>query len=265
MIRLMFVIYLAASLVACAGDGPGRSMNTVPVREVVPRAEPLSKQGNPDSYVQSGKRYFVLPTARGYRERGIASWYGRKFHGRRTSNGEKYDMYAMTAAHTTLPLPSYVRVTNLKNGSSIIVRVNDRGPFVQNRIIDLSYAAAERLDMIRDGTALVEVVAVQPGESSATAKYQSRYQGVEDWRDESHLRDRIYIQVGAFSIRQNAEQLLQKLLAARIGNTNIQSTEEGGAVLHRVRIGPLQTVAATDQTAKLLEDLQYTSYQIIIE
>jgi rare lipoprotein A len=265
MIKSFLVLSLFILTTACAGDGPGRVQKTARVRDAIPRAEPLSKQGNPDSYVQSGRRYFVLPTARGYRERGIASWYGRKFHGRRTSNGEKYNMYAMTAAHKTLPLPTYVRVTNLKNGRSTIVRVNDRGPFVQNRIIDLSYAAAEKLDMMRQGTALVEVVAVQPGESPRTSRYESRYEGVSDWRDESHLRDRIYIQVGAFSIRQNAEQMLKRLLAARISNTNILSTEEQGTVLHRVRIGPLHTVAATDQTARLLEDLRFSNYQIVID
>lgn len=252
-------------LSGCAADGPGRSLDTARMRDAVPRVEPLSSQGNPDSYVQLGKRYFVLPTARGYHERGIASWYGRKFHGRRTSNGETYDMYAMTAAHRTLPLPSYVRVSNLQNGRSVVVRVNDRGPFVQNRLIDLSYAAAEKLDMVRQGTALVEVVAVQPGESPATAEYASRYKGVTDWRDERHLHNRIYIQVGAYSVLRNAEQMLQRLLSAQIANSAIHSTQEKGGVLHRVRIGPLNTVAATDQTAQILENLQFTDYQIVIE
>lgn len=263
MIRFLCICLLI--LTACATDGPGRSINTARLRDAIPRAEPLSKQGNPDTYVQNGRRYFVLPTAQGYRERGIASWYGRKFHGRSTSNGEKYDMYSMTAAHKTLPLPSYVRVSNLENGRSIVVRVNDRGPFVQNRIIDLSYAAAEKLDMIKRGTALVEVVAVRPGEPATAANYESRYQGITDWRDESHLRDRIFIQVGAFTVRQNAEQMLQRLLAARFGNTNIHSIEEKGAILHRVRIGPLHNVAATDKTAQLLEELDFTDYRIVIE
>lgn len=132
------------------------------VPDAVPRAEPRSRYGNPESYEVFGRRYHVLASAEGYRERGIASWYGEKFHGRRTSSREPYDMYAMTAAHKTLPLPTYVRVTHLENGRSVIVRVNDRGPFVDSRIIDLSYAAAARLGMVEDGHAPVEVVALQP-------------------------------------------------------------------------------------------------------
>lgn len=264
MIRFLYLCLLLF-VTACGTDGPGRSIGSARMRDAVPRTEPLSKYGNPDSYVQSGKRYYVLPTAQGYRERGIASWYGRKFHGRRTSSGEEYDMYAMTAAHKTLPLPSYVQVTNLKNGRRAVVRVNDRGPFVQNRIIDLSYAAAEKLDMIKEGTALVEVVIVKPGEPAMATNYASRYEGITDWRDQSHLQGRIYIQVGAFTVRQNAEQLLQKLLTARFRDTNIHSVQEKGAVLHRVRIGPLHNVASTDQMAQLLEEFQFTDYQIIIE
>ncbi len=134
-------------------DKPVISANTDPV----PRPEPLSRYGNPKSYEQFGRRYHIMESATGYAERGIASWYGPKFHGKRTSSGEPYDMYAMTAAHKTLPIPTWVRVTNLKNQSSVLVRVNDRGPFVENRIIDLSHEAARRLDMIREGTGLVDV------------------------------------------------------------------------------------------------------------
>ena len=125
--------------------------------DAVPRVEPRSTRGNPPFYDVLGKRYFVLATADGYSERGVASWYGPTFHGGSTSIGEPYDMYAMTAAHKTLPLPAYARVTNLRNGKSVVVRINDRGPFVANRIIDLSYTAAAKLDMLREGTTLVEV------------------------------------------------------------------------------------------------------------
>jgi rare lipoprotein A len=127
------------------------------VPDVVPRIEPRSRSGNPPFYNVLGKRYFVLSSSVGYVERGVASWYGPGFHKVRTSTGETYDMYGMTAAHKTLPLPAYVRVTNLQNGRSVVVRVNDRGPFVGNRIIDLSYTAASKLDMLRNGTAMVEV------------------------------------------------------------------------------------------------------------
>lgn len=130
--------------------------------EVVPQSEPRSRHGNPPFYVVFGKRYYVLSSSAAYVERGVASWYGPGFHKERTSTGEPYDMYGMTAAHKTLPLPAYVRVTNLQNGRSVVVRVNDRGPFVGNRIIDLSYTAASRLDMLRNGTAMVEVRALDP-------------------------------------------------------------------------------------------------------
>jgi rare lipoprotein A len=132
------------------------------VPDAIPRAEPRSIYGNPPSYEVFGKRYYVMASSVGYVERGVASWYGPGFHKERTSVGEPYDMYGMTAAHKTLPLPAYVRVTNLQNGRSCVVRVNDRGPFVGNRIIDLSYTAAAKLDMLRDGTAMVEVRVLQP-------------------------------------------------------------------------------------------------------
>jgi rare lipoprotein A len=127
------------------------------IPDAVPKYEPRSRYGNPPSYEVFGKRYYVLSSGVGYIERGVASWYGPGFHKVRTSTGEPYDMYAMTAAHKTLPLPAYVRVTNLQNGRSVVVRVNDRGPFVANRIIDLSYTAAAKLDMLRNGTAMVEI------------------------------------------------------------------------------------------------------------
>jgi len=140
------------------------------VPEPVPRAEPRSASGNPPFYEVAGHRYIVLASAAGYRERGVASWYGPDFHGLRTATGERYDMFAMTAAHKTLPIPCYARVTNLSNGRSVVVRINDRGPFVATRIIDLSYTAAAKLDMIRNGTAFVDVEVLSPASpSSGTA------------------------------------------------------------------------------------------------
>ncbi|HPF59499.1 MAG TPA: septal ring lytic transglycosylase RlpA family protein [Candidatus Competibacteraceae bacterium] len=128
----------------------------------VPQAEPPSRSGNPDTYVVFGRRYRVKETSEGHRETGIASWYGWDFHGRKTSSGPPFNMFELTAAHKSLPIPTYARVTNLENGRSIVVKVNDRGPFVGERIIDLSYAAAARLDMLNQGTAQVEVVALEP-------------------------------------------------------------------------------------------------------
>jgi rare lipoprotein A len=142
-------------------------VNQVP--DAIPRDEPRSVFGNPPFYYVGGHRYVVLPSASGYVERGVASWYGTEFHGLRTSTGEPYDMFAMTAAHKTLPLPCYARVTNLSNGRNAVVRINDRGPFVANRIIDLSYSAAARLDMIRNGTAFVQVEVLTPAAPALTA------------------------------------------------------------------------------------------------
>jgi rare lipoprotein A len=142
-------------------------VNQIP--DAVPRIEPRSPYGNPPFYTVAGRRYVVLPSSTGYVERGVASWYGTEFHGLRTSTGEAYDMFAMTAAHKTLPLPCYARVTNLSNGRSAVVRINDRGPFVDNRIIDLSYSAARKLDMIRNGTAFVQVEVLTPAAPATTA------------------------------------------------------------------------------------------------
>ena len=177
------LLLLAACAHAPRHPGPARPPATVApatvlphnapdvsqIPDAIPREEPRSASGNPPFYVVAGHRYVVLPSASGYVERGVASWYGTEFHGLRTSTGESYDMFAMTAAHKTLPLPCYARVTNLSNGRNVVVRINDRGPFVANRIIDLSYSAANRLDMIRNGTAFVQVEVLSPSAPSLTA------------------------------------------------------------------------------------------------
>lgn len=159
----------ALGLSACTMIGaPGTVVPPIAVEasllDAVPRAEMPSATGNMEEYEREGRRYRVLESSYRYDERGLASWYGEEFHGRPTSSGEPFDMYAMTAAHRTLPLPTYVRVTNLANGRSVVVRVNDRGPFrdPENRIIDVSYAAAVRLGMVREGTANVRVEALEP-------------------------------------------------------------------------------------------------------
>jgi rare lipoprotein A len=211
-------------LAACAGksskdDGPGSGRIPDLPDNAVPRPEPRSKYGNGrdlgngPEYEVLGKRYTVMPNSIGYQERGVASWYGKKFHGNLTSNREVYDMYEMTAAHKTLPLPTYVHVRNLRNDKSIIVRVNDRGPFVNNRIIDLSYAAALKLDMVQDGTSLVEVTAynfdekprgdyptrsIQPAQASQSAIVSTP----------SVTPHRIYVQVGAFGCASVRSRML---------------------------------------------------------
>lgn len=161
----------AATLVASCSRAPSRYSQTddgspperidlSSIPDAVPKTEPLSKYGNPESYEIDGRRYYTLASSKGYKARGTASWYGTKFHGYRTSSGDIYDMYQMTAAHKTLPLPTYARVTNLDNGRSVIVKINDRGPFHSDRLIDLSYAAAAKLGLLHNGTGRVEVEAL---------------------------------------------------------------------------------------------------------
>ena len=230
-------------------DGPpGRvPVDVARVPDAVPRAEPLSAHGN-KPYTVFGVTYRPLADARGYRERGVASWYGKKFHGRRTSSGEPYDMYAMTAAHRTLPLPSYVRVRNLQNGRGVVVRVNDRGPFLHNRLIDLSYAAAARLGMLGTGTAMVEVESVGPG-SPVTAAAERGFSPIRTAEAAAvgSSPPRLSIQVGAFRQYQNAVDLKDRLERAGFGPVYIHSPASATGDLYRVRIGPVADVAHADQ------------------
>lgn len=223
------------------GAPPG---NLLATPDAVPRIEPRSRFGNPPFYAVLGHRYYVLPSAQGYVARGVASWYGPSFHGVRTAMGEPYDMFAMTAAHKTLPLPCYVRVTNLRNGKSVVVRVNDRGPFVANRLIDLSYTAALKLGMIRDGTTLVEVRAITPGAPSSS----------ELTRASEAPPPELFVQAGAFANENNAVHLAAKLRAAGLANAFVLSRPERSR-LYRVRIGPVATVPEYDALIAKLEKL----------
>ena len=216
------------------------------IPDAVPRAEPRSAHGNPPFYDALGRRYLVLPSAAGYDERGVASWYGPTFHGGNTSSGEPYDMYGMTAAHKTLPLPSYARVTNLSNGRSVVVRINDRGPFVANRIIDLSYTAAAKLDMLRDGTAMVEVQALTPGAPQAPAAGTALAA--------PPASPLLYVQTGAFADPSNAERELGRLQAAGLASAFVMPPPEGSQ-LYRVRLGPVGSVAEFDALAARLAAL----------
>ena len=248
------------ALAACASrkdsapstpPAPGR------IQEVIPKVEPRSASGNPAFYDVNGKRYHVLNDANGYRERGVASWYGKKFHGQPTATGEPYDMYAASAAHKTLPLPAYARVTNLENDRSIIVRINDRGPFVANRLIDLSYGAALQLDMIRNGTSFVEVEVVTP-------KFPGGKQGGEINRpiDEA---DTLFVQVGAFGDRGNASRLRSMLLSAGMKDVVIRKDRVNGERIYRVRIGPLTSVEEFDATVAQVSKLGVSDAYLAIE
>ena len=209
-------------------DGPGDKVppNLAELPDAQPRAEPLHRYAN-RPYQVFGKDYVPLASVQPYRQRGMASWYGRKFHGQRTASGEIYDMYAMSAAHPTLPIPSYVRVTHLGNGRSIVVRVNDRGPFHSARIIDLSYAAAYKLGYIQAGSAQVEVESIVPGSD-------------------------VYVQVGAFSSRESAESL-----RTRVANELTWLTETVQVLmaenLWRLHVGPYRSQDDARSAAERIE------------
>jgi rare lipoprotein A len=241
-------------------NNDSRTKGSIPA-DAVPRAEGKSRYGNPESYVVFGKRYYVRNSSVGYEERGIASWYGKKFHGRKTSNGEVYDMYAMTAAHKSLPLPTYVQVTNLENGRQTILRVNDRGPFHGNRLIDLSYSAARKLGIIAKGTGLVNVRALQPGEQPTTTQTQL----AKSTNSSVIQKVKIYLQAGAFSLRENAINLKTRLTSITQHNVLIQSARSKVGEVFRVRLGPLNSVADADQLSRKMLDLNMDLPRIIIE
>jgi len=258
------------------GDGPPSGSTRVPEipGDAVPRPEARSKYGNGPTYEVFGKRYTVMPLSAGYQERGVASWYGKKFHGNLTSNRETYDMYRMTAAHKTLPLPTYVRVRNLRNNKSIVVRVNDRGPFVNNRIIDLSYSAAMKLDMIKDGTSLVEVTAISFDEPQGDRPVRNTTPGAPPAADHEQApannrpaiaSNQIYVQVGAFGDRANAERRLGVLSRAGIGDAFIHEERSADRVLYRVRIGPVADVVQYDVLVEELENAGITDPYLITE
>jgi rare lipoprotein A len=251
-----------------------------------------SKYGNPSSYDVLGEHYEVLRDNRGYRETGIASWYGPGFNGKRASAGEAYDMNAMTAAHKTLRIPCYVEVSNLQNGRKAVVRVNDRGPFHENRIIDLSHAAAEKLGVIGTGTAMVEVRVVEDGAPANTVSdhlsdtlqnmaqaapakplvspnpaAQQSMAGSEGLRADLTRPipvwgQNIYVQLGAFSLRPNAEQLRARLTSSGVAQVSVMPKDDG---LFRVRIGPLASVEAADALAEQLDGLGMTGRHMVVE
>ncbi len=254
------------------GDGPPSGSMRGPdlPGDAVPRPEARSKYGNGPVYEVLGKRYTVMPSSAGYQERGVASWYGKKFHGNLTSNRETYDMYGMTAAHKTLPLPTYARVRNLRNNKSIVVRVNDRGPFVHNRIIDLSYSAAMKLDMIKDGTSLVEVTAIsydQPKGDRPTrvSTPPPTPPAPTDATRPVAASNQVYVQVGAFGDRANAERRLGVLSQAGIGSAFIHEERSADRVLYRVRIGPVADVVQYDVIVEELENVGITDPYLITE
>ncbi len=264
-LRVLLLASLYLVLVGCGGGiietrdrAPTYSPDVSNIPNAVPRNEPKSRYGNPAYYEVFGKRYYTLNSSKGYREQGIASWYGKKFHGRRTSSGETYDMYAMTAAHTTLPLPTYVEVTNLENGRKIIVRVNDRGPFHDNRLIDLSYVAAKKIGIISKGTGMVEVRAITHNDNYIASSTPVRNRTTSAYVG-------LYLQVGAFSTSTGADQLKMQLQRQIDDEILIMPFRKLAGNIYRVRVGPLRNVKYGDELAKQLANLGFYDTHIVIE
>jgi rare lipoprotein A len=248
--RLPGLLLAATVLAACSSAPPAPPAET---RSVI--NPDRSSRGNPPFYEVYGKRYHVLDSSDGFRERGIASWYGRDFHGRTTSSGEIYDMDQMTAAHKTLPIPTWVEVTNLVDGRRVIVKVNDRGPFVDGRVIDLSRRAAQELGIIEAGTASVQVRALgapaaepappAPVLAAAGREGDSGFSIISEARAELAGPDLrpfrpYYVQVGAFADRNNAMRLSARLKNDGFDDSFVLTTGNGRERLHRVRIGPIE-------------------------
>jgi rare lipoprotein A len=281
-------------LSACGGgifekgdSAPSNPPDVSGVPDAVPRVEKTRPQ-NQKSYVVLGKRYYPMKSAFGYKEKGIASWYGKKFHGRQTATGERYDMYQMTAAHKTLPLPSYAEVVNLNNGRRIIVRVNDRGPFHAGRIIDLSYSAAKKLDIIGTGTGRVEVRAIDAASynkqsstpvvaaklepvasSKPVATLPAGYHTHEGGDGHSHGHDvaspALYLQVGTFSSIARAESFKSQLAAHIDETVFLMPLYRPEGALYRVRVGPLASVEASELMATKLKAMGVSESHAVVE
>ena len=255
---LAVVLLPACSVIDSRIDGPPpQPVDISSIPDAVPKYEPKSRFGNPVSYVVNGERYQVLNSSSGYVERGIASWYGTKFQGRRTSSGETYNMYSMTAAHRTLPLPTFVEVINLNNGNKVIVRVNDRGPFHVNRIIDLSYAAALKLDIVREGTGLVEIRAIDPGQ------YDPGILKVKSTEDTNN--NAFYLQVGSFSSYENALRMRNRLNGLADNLIHISEVTVKDRKLYRVRFGPITDVDVADRIVLNLNHIGISENSILID
>lgn len=280
--RLIFAILLVLSLAACNKSYvnysplPGVSVGAPVSMPHTQASAPLPsgkggyvKTGKP--YKVRGQWYYPLASANGYDKTGVASWYGTKFHGKKTANGERYDMHAMSAAHKTLPMPSMVRVTNLDNGRSVVVRVNDRGPFVKSRIIDLSYAAARALAYDKKGTARVRVQVLDGRSNTAGSASNTRNTSVTpkptpqvaNSSVRRPLQDgSIYVQLGAFSAHSNADQLRQELVTSY---PSVRIHHISQPDFYRVRIGPFNEVSETESIILSLQKQGYHNTIVIIE
>jgi len=285
-IPAMFTVALGlATLAACssAPSAPPQSSASAAMSSVI--TPERGGRGNPPFYEVFGERYYVLQSSEGYRERGIASWYGPDFHGKPTSGGEIYDMHALTAAHKTLPIPTWVEVTNLANDRSIIVKVNDRGPFVDDRVIDLSFRAAQELDMIRTGTALVQVRALGAPAAVPAPQRPLQAQTFNETRNETRTgfsliseahagtlgpadlapaHAGLYVQVGAFAEHDNAARLVGRLRQQGFPNSFVVTSSDARPI-HRVRIGPLGDASEFDHVRGALRSKGFGESRLVVD
>lgn len=269
-LKFIVCILMLAALVLLNGcssvsrkDGPPPfPVDVSKIPDAVPKKEALSKYGNYPSYVVFGRRYYTLKTSKNYEAQGVASWYGTKFHSLRTSSGERYNMLGMTAAHKTLPLPTYVQVTNLANNKQVIVKVNDRGPFESNRLIDLSYVAAKKLGITGRGTAYVDVKAIDPDayyrhiltEKPTILAHNTHYS--RHHHHSVHDAKGMYLQVGAFKNRVYAERLKNRL--SKVVSSPIRVARISNHLYH-VQIGPIRDVATATQISERLRSIGLSS------
>jgi len=303
--RTSLVILVSVALAGCSltrhsgKSAPGQSGAAIPsgsnvpspppdvlaIPDAVPRAEPRGTRGNPPFYEVFGKRYHVMASSEGWVERGTASWYGPGFHAASTSLGERYDMYGMTAAHKTLPIPCYAEVTNLRNGRKVVVRINDRGPFVGDRIIDLSYTAAAKLDMLMAGTAPVEIRVISPGggpgsavpptvpasppppimPTAAVMPPPAAPAVTVVNAPATRAPDAMFIQAGVFSDHENARRRVESLLAAGIELASLDEMPRTDRTLHRVRVGPFATIEEFDLALNRLRELGIKDARLLTE
>ncbi len=260
-LSLLLVIILSVTLSACSIGVPiGTRTDTSSADAIkIPPVATRSKLGNPTSYVVFGKRYYVMDNAHGFVQRGLASWYGKKFHGRKTSSGEIYNMHAMTAAHKTLPLPSYVRVVNIENGRSIVVKVNDRGPFIGDRIIDLSFAGATKLGVIEPGTAEVEISVLSSSESKSRPVVRT-IALVEKTAENVPL----FVQLGSFGNQLNAQNLVRGLHDSEEPTAKVYKLTNAKGVFYRVRLGPLYDIDEANLVVLRLKKKGFETSRVVV-
>ncbi len=255
---------------------PDISIDVSKIPNAVPRHEAKGRYGNPKSYVVFGKRYYIMNSARGFVETGVSSWYGPNFHGKKTSSQETYDMYKMTAAHKTIPIPSYVEVTSLRNGRKIIVRVNDRGPFHDDRIIDLSYVAAKKLGIVKTGTGMVEIRVIDPSNPQAHLQVYKKPQESQRKPVPVQVKERpqsqppvkhkqLYVQLGAFSEIENARKLKNRFQRSVNQPISIVTVQRQTRSLYKVIIGPMDDIKVADQVSRDLNAAGLYDHKLLFQ